>query len=491
MNTRLKRLIAVSIMAIFCIVSLPSLSFAYSDGLLNGLPMKLYTSSTAFTETNALTDNDTQTSVNLYSSNREKKIVYLFPNKADLTSFYYDITAGNASTMVYFYSEETTVLKPTTTDANLIGYNQIPTGTPGTVNVNYEGVKQIIIHSNYSSPHYLNEFDLFGLSTGPDTVPPSNVGSLFATPLDAQVQLDWTKPTDSDFSHVKILRDGLLIADNVTDDFYIDSGLENGQVYDYKIISVDTSGNESAGRSITSKPTNEDLIAPSEVTGISQDVTLNSITFDFVKPSDEDFDRVILYKDGVEYDSTTGSTFTVTGLSEATTYSFKFTTIDITGNESVGVIRSVTTLSAVDDVPPSAPTGLSHIVGNGSITLDWNNNQETDLDGYFVYLDGQRINATPIKSSYYVINSLTNSSDYQVGVTAVDKSGNESPISSIITVTPSESAMPFLTMGGYDLTDVADGVGVWFAGLWLILAFAVAIPLSFYIANRVKLLFLA
>lgn len=41
----------------------------------------------------------------------------------------------------------------------------------------------------------------------------------------------------------------------------------------------------------------------------------------------------------------------------------------------------------------------------------------------------------------------------------------------------------------YDLTDVATGVTNWTTSIWLIVAFAVSIPLSFVIANRVKNLF--
>lgn len=43
----------------------------------------------------------------------------------------------------------------------------------------------------------------------------------------------------------------------------------------------------------------------------------------------------------------------------------------------------------------------------------------------------------------------------------------------------------------YDLADVATAVSNWFGSMWLIVAFAVAIPLAFLIANRVKGLFVA
>ena len=41
----------------------------------------------------------------------------------------------------------------------------------------------------------------------------------------------------------------------------------------------------------------------------------------------------------------------------------------------------------------------------------------------------------------------------------------------------------------YSLADVANSVSNWVDSFWLIIAFAVSIPLAFYIANRVKSLF--
>jgi len=43
----------------------------------------------------------------------------------------------------------------------------------------------------------------------------------------------------------------------------------------------------------------------------------------------------------------------------------------------------------------------------------------------------------------------------------------------------------------YDLADVATSTSNWFSSMWLIVAFAVAIPLAFLIAHRVKSLFMS
>jgi hypothetical protein len=52
-------------------------------------------------------------------------------------------------------------------------------------------------------------------------------------------------------------------------------------------------------------------------------------------------------------------------------------------------------------------------------------------------------------------------------------------------MTPS---IPTITLN-YDLANVASAVSNWFSAFWLILAFAVAIPLAFYVGHRVKGLF--
>ena len=43
----------------------------------------------------------------------------------------------------------------------------------------------------------------------------------------------------------------------------------------------------------------------------------------------------------------------------------------------------------------------------------------------------------------------------------------------------------------YNLANVADSTSAWFGSFWLIIAFAVSIPLAFLIASRIKGLFIA
>lgn len=52
------------------------------------------------------------------------------------------------------------------------------------------------------------------------------------------------------------------------------------------------------------------------------------------------------------------------------------------------------------------------------------------------------------------------------------------------------SAIPAINLT-YDLANVADSVTAWFGSFWLIIAFAVSIPLAFLVASRIKSLFVA
>ncbi len=492
MKFNMKRFYAVSLFLI-TFFTFSSISYASEGGLLDGKSMKVVTPPTS-TDTSTLTDRNATTGENLYSSDKSKKITYIFPSLSDLTAMQFNISAANANTRVYFYSAVTdTSLMPSPTNPNLLGYETFSSGSNRIIDqaISYKNVKQIIIHSTNANYHTLYEFDVFGTTYAPDTVAPGNVGNLTAKGDDMLVDLTWENPTDKDFAYVSIFRNGVLIADKITENKYTDLQVINDTSYDYRVVSVDTSGNKSIGRTVTVTPTYVDTKPPDEITDLQTIASYDSVTLTFKLPTTADFDHVTLYKDGVPYaDSKTGK-FEVLNLDEATMYSFRIVTVDKAGNASAGVVKSIATLSTVDETPPAPPTGLAVTVGNGGLNLTWNNNLETDLDGYNIYVDGTKVNTTPIRKASYVLSGLKNSQSYMISVTAVDKSSNESAQSQVATGTPSSDAIPVLGLADYDLNDVAGGIGSWFSSLWLIIAFSAAIPLAFYVSNRIKLLFIA
>ena len=107
---------------------------------------------------------------------------------------------------------------------------------------------------------------------------------------------------------------------------------------------------------------------------------------------------------------------------------------DDCGINTVEYAAMVGNWTGPDTVAPSAPGGLSAIVGNGTVSLDWFNNSEQDLDSYCVYRSttsgsGYTQLASDLTDSAYVDNTVTNDITYYYVVTAVDTKGNESDYS--------------------------------------------------------------
>ena len=95
---------------------------------------------------------------------------------------------------------------------------------------------------------------------GGDSTPPAAPTGLFATAGDAQVSLDWADNAETDLAgyHVERATDAagpftrLTGANGVGASAYVDGGLTNGLTYVYRVLAVDTSGNESAVSTVAS-----------------------------------------------------------------------------------------------------------------------------------------------------------------------------------------------------------------------------------------------
>lgn len=84
-----------------------------------------------------------------------------------------------------------------------------------------------------------------------DTTPPNNVTNLAYTSTATSIQLTWTESTSSDWAWDNVYRNGSLIYQQVTTHQFNDNPLPASTTNTYKVTSVDTSGNESTGTTIS------------------------------------------------------------------------------------------------------------------------------------------------------------------------------------------------------------------------------------------------
>ncbi len=95
-----------------------------------------------------------------------------------------------------------------------------------------------------------------------------------------------------------------------------------------------------------------------------------------------------------------------------------------------------TTTAPRDLTPPAAPRGFYSVTGDGQVALQWLENTETDVTGYRLYMAPcatgtscpyDRIGST--SGTQFVATGLANGVTRFYAVAAVDRAGNESPLS--------------------------------------------------------------
>ena len=120
---------------------------------------------------------------------------------------------------------------------------------------------------------------------------------------------------------------------------------------------------------------------------------------------------------------------------------------------------------AADAVAPPTPTNVTKTVqtfpatGDAVLDLQWTPVTGADVVGHHVYLDGRRQTANPVRRGSFQLHELAAGQTYQLSVTAIDRSGNESPASAPVAVqVPADGQAPATPTGL--LGEAANGQAV-------------------------------
>ncbi|MFD0672790.1 fibronectin type III domain-containing protein [Cohnella sp. GCM10027633] len=195
----------------------------------------------------------------------------------------------------------------------------------------------------------------------------------------------------------------------------------------YKTCEVNLAGTGGSDTTAPSAPAN--LSSPSK-TSTSVNLSWSSST-DNVGVTGYD-----VYNGSTLAGTTAGTTFTVSGLSPNTAYSFTVKAKDAAGNASAASgALSVTTNAAADTTVPSAPTGLSSPSKTStSVNLSWTaSTDNVGVTGYEIYRGGTL--ATTSTGTSATVSGLSPSTTYSFTVKAKDAAGNLSAASSALSVT--------------------------------------------------------
>ncbi len=142
-----------------------------------------------------------------------------------------------------------------------------------------------------------------------------------------------------------------------------------------------------------------------------------------------------LYRNGVMIGSTVTNSFTDSGLTASTAYSYTVLAYDAAGNQSSqGTAVSITT-KAPDTAAPTAPgQPIASAVTSSSLTLGWTASTDNyGVSQYLVKRNGAQVGTSATTS--YADTGLASSTAYSYTIAAQDAAGNVSAASAALSVT--------------------------------------------------------
>ncbi len=182
--------------------------------------------------------------------------------------------------------------------------------------------------------------------------------------------------------------------------------------------------------------------------------TLNAISFSWTASTDyTGVTGYEIYRDGVLVGTSIQTSYTDTGLTVGTTYTYTLKAYDAVGNLS-DFSTSLSIATEQDTQAPSAPAGLiASAVSASTVALTWN--PATDnlgVVGYEIYRDGNPVGT--VNTLSFTDIGLTENTAYAYTVKAFDAAGNSSETSNTVIAVPilphitSVSPIDGLTLGG-------------------------------------------
>jgi len=189
-----------------------------------------------------------------------------------------------------------------------------------------------------------------------DTTPPlAPTGTTASAVSSTQINLSWTASTDNvGVAGYRVYRNGTQIATTTTKS-YSNTGLAASTTYSYTVAAYDAAGNVSAKSpqvSVTTRAatatTAPDTQAPTVPVGLKAMVVSSSqINLSWTASTDNvGVAGYRIYRGGTQIATTTGATYSNTGLTASTTYTYTVAAYDAAGNVSAQSTAASATITA-------------------------------------------------------------------------------------------------------------------------------------------------
>ena len=286
----------------------------------------------------------------------------------------------------------------------------------------------------------------------PDTTPPSVPSGLSQTGVtQSTVGLTWTASSDNvGVAGYGIYLAGVRIA-TTSSPGYTFASLTCGTTYSAGVDAYDAAGGRSAVATLfmATAACTGDTQAPS----VPQNQSISSVTESSFRMSwsaatdDVGVTGYAVYLDGAKVGTTTGTSYTYSGLTCGTTYTIGLEAFDAAGNTSdlaqaTGPAATSACTPTADTQAPSSPGNLTlGAVSQTSLAVSWAaSSDNVGVAGYGYYRGGSLVGNGAGTS--YVFSGLTCGTGYSLAIDAYDAAGNRSGKTSISATTNACSPPP-------------------------------------------------
>ena len=305
-------------------------------------------------------------------------------------------------------------------------------------------------------------------SATPAAPPLASPAGLAATPGDTTVGLAWsavpgatgydvyrggvklgsvatTSYSDSGLANgttYNVYRNGVKVGSSATT-AYADSGLANGTPYTYTVTAIKGGVESAASSPVTVTPF---VLTPAVPAGLVATPGNAQVSISWTPAANAT--GYLVYRGATLVSTQTGTSFTDTGLTNGTSYSWTVVATNGTAHSAASAPLSATPLAPA----PAAPTGLTANAGNTQVALSWT--AVATATSYKVYRNGVYVASSATTS--FTDTGLTNATVYTYYVTAVAAT-TEGPASASVTATPAKPPVNGTFTGA--ITSIASGHG--------------------------------
>ena len=342
-------------------------------------------------------------------------------------------------------------------------------------------------NNNYQLGVGISSIDSGKITTGtspcavvtPTLSTPTGLSSSAVTQTGLILSWSASMETNGTLAGYYVYRNSSKVA-TVTGTSYSDSGLTAATAYSYTVVAYDAAGNlstASAAYSVTTLanvstvPTTPTNLAVSNITATGATVSWSAST------ATAGIAGYQVWATNIAK-TTTATSYSLTGLTPATSYNITVRAYDVNGVYSpLATSIKITTLGTADTTPPSQPTGLAMTAATSStISLQWSaSTDNVGVTGYQVWLGNTAVKVT---GTSYTFTGLPASTSYNATVRAYDAAGNLSALATALAVKttgvsvapgmPSNLAASAISSTGFTLSwtastgsDAVAGYQVW------------------------------